>query len=158
MKRLPIILASLLTAATPAAAMAQEGPFAGQAERQAAKFKDKPAFTASTRWRNVPRLDLTRCTLNQVTVTVGGTVSGGPAEFRVLIDTVIEAPLRPRRARFVPDGAESFSYSFIGNTLPFHGDDTHRFNVQWRSPTGARLTLRRATINLLFQRGTQGCP
>ena len=91
-------------------------------------------------------------------MTAGGAVRGGAVELRVLIDTVREAPLRPRRARFVPDGTESFSFTFVGNTLPFEADDTHRFSVQWRSPTGARVTLRQATVNLQFQRGTQGCP
>jgi hypothetical protein len=30
--------------------------------------------------------------------------------------------------------------------------------VQWRSPTGAQVTMHQGAINLLFQRGTQGCP
>ena len=81
------------------------------------------------------------------------TVRGAPVLFRVVVDGVPEAPMRPGSARFVPDGSESFSYSFVGRTAPFEADDTHRFNVQWRSPTGATVTLQHGVLNLLFQRG-----
>jgi hypothetical protein len=45
-----------------------------------------------------------------------------------------------------------------GKHRPFEADDTHRFDIQWQSQTGAPVTLRRGALNLLFERGTQGCP
>jgi hypothetical protein len=106
----------------------------------------------------VPGLFRTRCTLNQVTATLSATVRGGPVRFRILIDDVGEAPMKPGVARFVPNGTESFSYVFVGNTGPFEANDNHRFSVQWRSPSGVPVTMINGALNLLYQRGTQACP
>jgi hypothetical protein len=157
-KPLVIIGGLVLLIAVPAAVFAASGVFGSALDRQAARWTTTSATTSSAAWRNVPRLSLTRCTLNQVTATVSVNVRGAPVLFRVIIDGVPEAPMRPGSARFVPDGTESFSYSFVARTAPFEADDTHRFNVQWRSPTGSTVTLQRGVLNLLFQRGTQGCP
>jgi hypothetical protein len=145
--------------AIPAAVIAASGVFGSELDRQAARWTTTSATTSSTNWRNVPRLALTRCTLNQVTAMVSVTVtSTAPVQFRVIIDGVPEAPMRPGPARFIPNGTESFSYTFVGRTAPFESDDTHSFTVQWRSPTGGAVTLERGVLGLLFQRGTQGCP
>jgi hypothetical protein len=61
------------------------------------------------------------------------------------------------RRRFVPNGKESVTYTFVGNTAPFEADDDHRFDLQWQSPTGARITLHKGVVNLVFQAGTQSC-
>jgi len=158
MRKLVLVVAGLLLAvAIPAAVIAASGTFGSALDRQAAKWTTTPATTSSTAWRRVPGLSLTRCTLNQVTATISVTVSGAPVSFRGVIDGVPEAPMRPGPARFVPNGTESFSYSFVHRTAPFEADDTHRFDVQWRSASGTPVTLRRGALNLLFQRGTQGC-
>jgi hypothetical protein len=159
MRRLLIFLGVLLlVAAVPVVVLAATGTFNGGLERQSAKWTTTSVTTSSTAWRNVPGLGLTRCTRNQVTAMLSVTVSGGPVRFRAIIDGVPEAPMRPGPARFVPSGSESFSYTFVGNTGPFEADDTHAFNIQWQSPTGAPVTLLRGALNLLFKRGTQGCP
>jgi hypothetical protein len=147
----------VLLAAVPLVVSAANGLLAGELDRQAARWTTTPVATTSTVWRNVPGLSLTRCTLNQVTAMVNVTVRGAPVRFRVIIDSVTEAPMMPASARFVPSGEESFSFSFVGRTGPFEADDTHVFNVQWRSPTGRAVTLARGNLNLLFERGTQGC-
>jgi hypothetical protein len=157
-KLLIVLGALLLCAAVPVVVLAATGIFNGGLERQSARWTTNDATTSSTAWRNVPGLSLTRCTRNQVTALVSVTVSGAPVRFRVVIDTVGEAPMQPGAARFVPDGTEAFSYAFVGNTGPFEANDTHRFDVQWQSPSGAPVTLRRGALDLLFQRGTQGCP
>ena len=157
-KPLVVIGGVVLLAAGPAAVLAASGVFGSALDRQAARWTTTSAMTSSTTWRNVPRLSLTRCTVNQVTAMVSVTVRGAPVLFRVILDGVPEAPMRPGSARFVPDGSESFSFSFVSRTAPFEADDTHRFNVQWRSPTGTAVTLRRGVLNLLFQRGSEGCP
>jgi hypothetical protein len=157
MRRFVLIGGVVLLAAVPAAVVAATGAFGGALDRQAAKWRTTPATTANKSWRRVPGLSLTRCTLNQATATVSVTVRGGPVQFRVVIDGVPEAPMRPGPARFVPDGTESFSYGFVARTAPFEADDTHRFDVHFRSPSGATVTLRRGALNLLYQRGKQGC-
>ena len=157
MRRLAIVGGVALLVAVPAAVIAATGSLEGAVDRQAARWSTTPATTSSRAWRNVPRLAITRCTVNQVTATVSLTLRGGPALFRVVTDGVPEAPMAPGPARFVPDGTESFAYSFVGRTAPFEADDDHRFNLQWRSPTGADVTLRRGALNLQYERGTQGC-
>jgi hypothetical protein len=157
MRKLFLVLGLILVVAIPAAVMAASGTFGSALDRQASRWTTTPATTSSTAWRRVPGLSLTRCTLNQVTATLSVTVRGAPVAFRGVIDGVPEAPMRPGSARFVPDGTESFSYTFVARTAPFEADDTHRFDMQWRSPTGAPVTLRRGALNLLYQRGTQGC-
>jgi hypothetical protein len=158
MRKLLLVLGSLvLLAAIPAAVLAASGVFGSALDRQSARWTTTSATTSSTAWRNVPRLGLTRCTDNQVTAMISVTVRGAPVAFRGVIDGVPEAPMRPGSARFVPDGTESFSYSFVARTAAFEADDSHRFDVQWRSPTGAPVTLRRGALNLLYQRGNQGC-
>jgi hypothetical protein len=158
MRKLSVVLGGIVVLiAIPAVVLAASGVFGGALDRQSARFTTTSATTSSTNWRNVPKLALTRCTLDQVTASVSVTVSGGPVQFRVIIDAVPEAPMQPGAARFVPDGTESFSYDFVGRTAPFEADDTHSFRVQWRSPTGATVKLERGVLNLLFERGTQGC-
>jgi hypothetical protein len=146
-KVLAIIGAVVGLIAIPAAVIAASGVFGSELDRQAARWTTTSATTSSTNWRNVPRLALTRCTLNQVTAMVSVTVTG----------SVPEAPMRPGPARFIPNGTESFSYTFVGRTAPFEADDTHSFTVQWRSPTGGAVTLERGVLDLLFQSGSQGC-
>src|SRR5688572_12446283 len=126
MRRLIAIAAGAVVLVTvPAAVLAASGAFGGSLDRQASRWTTTPATTSSTDWRNVPRLRLTRCTLNQVTAMVSVNVSGAPVQFRVIIDGVPEAPMRPGPARFVPSGTESFSYTFVGRVAPFEADDTH---------------------------------
>jgi hypothetical protein len=150
--------ACLVAVAVPLVVSAATGTEGGMLDRQTAKWTTTNVTTSSTQWRNVPNLGRTRCTRNQVTALLSATVEGGPVRFRVVVDGVPEAPMKPGSARFVPNGVESFSYAFVGHTAPFEADDTHRFNVQWRSTSGAPVTLRDGALTLLFQNGTQGCP
>lgn len=159
MRRTAIIVALVLGAVTvPLAVWAAGAQLASDVERQAAKWTTSNASTSSTAWRNVPGLRrLTICSVREVSAALGVTVRGAPVRFRVVIDTP-EAPMRPGAVRFVPDGTESFSFTFVRRTIPFEADDTHTFSVQWRSPTGQPVTLTGGALNLLFERGTQGCP
>jgi hypothetical protein len=158
-RRSLVFLAVLvLLAAVPVGVLAATGGFDGAVERQSARWTTNAVTTSSTAWRNVPGLTLTRCTRNQVTAMLSVTVTGAPVHFRAVIDDVPEAPMMPGQARFVPNESESFSYIFVADTGPFEADDTHRFDIQWQSPEGAPVTLRRGMLNLIFRRGTQGCP
>jgi hypothetical protein len=149
----------LLFVATPVAVLAAANHnFNGAAERQSAKWTVGMATTSSSSWRNVPGLSITRCTLHEVSETVTLTLSGGPVRFRGVIDGVPEAPMKPGAVRFVPHGTESVTYMLVANTGPFEANDTHRFDLQWRSPSGAPVTLHAGAVNLVFQRGTQACP
>jgi hypothetical protein len=143
--------------AVPVAVIAARGSSGGDLHRQVAAWRTGPITTSNTDWENVPGLSRTRCTINQVSVMLSVNVEGGPVAFRVVMDGVPEAPFEPGSARFVPNGVESFSYTFVDTTASFEADDTHRFDVQWRSPDGVPVTLRRAVMNLLYERGQRGC-
>lgn len=148
-----------LAAGLPLAVLAARGNLSGNLDLQKARWTTTAVSTSSAQWRNVPGLArLPACTLNQVSATLSVTIGGAPANFRVIIDSVPEAPMKPGTARFVPDGDESFSYTFVANTGPFEDDDSHVFGVQWRSPTGGTVSLYRGALNLLYQAGTHNCP
>jgi hypothetical protein len=147
-----------IAVAAPLVVIAATGGFNGAAERQSARWTTTAVSTSSTTWKNVPGLVITRCTVNQVTLMLSVNVEGGPVRFRAIIDDVPEAPMKPTSSRFVPHGNESFAFTFVGRTGPFEANDNHRFNVQWSSPSGAQVTMHQGAMNLLFQRGTQGCP
>jgi hypothetical protein len=159
-RRLLVLLGVLpLVVAAPVAVLAATSHnFNGATERQSAKWTAAGSTISGTAWRNVPGLSLTRCTLGEIAETISVTVSGGPVRFRGVIDDVPEAPMKPGIARFVPNETEAFSYTFVANTGPFEADDTHRFDIQWQSPTGVQLTLHRGAANLVFRRGTHACP
>ena len=146
----------LLIVVTPVAVIAANQNFNGAAERQSAKWTNGGTIS-TTAWKDVPGLGMTKCTLHEVSETATLTVSGGPVKFRAVIDGVPEAPMKPGIVRFVPSGKESVTYTFVANTAPFEADDDHRFDLQWKSPTGATITLHAGAVNLVFQRGTQGC-
>jgi hypothetical protein len=160
MRKLVIVgaLALVLGAAVPIAVFGAGIRSSSALDRQVAEWTERNATTSSTGWRNVPRLSrIQACTLSQVTADVTVTVSGAPVLFRMIIDTE-EGPMRPGPARFVPDGKESFSATFVRRTFPFEDDDTHSFSLQWRSPTGQPVTLDSGVVNLLFKEGTHNCP
>lgn len=157
--RNPKVLGAALLVAVVAVPLvaAATGTFGGALDRQSARWTTSNVSTSSTDWRDVPGLRLVRCTDDQVTAMLSATVSGAPVRFRVVIDAVEEAPLQPGSARFAPDGVESFSYTFVGNTAAFEANDNHSFTVQWRSTDGQPVTLESGALNLLFQRGDQAC-
>ena len=136
--------------------LAASGRLSSNVDRQTARWTTTSVSTSSPEWRNVPGLTrLSADTIDEVSATLTVTIEGAPASFRVIIDTP-EGPMRPGPARFVPSGAESFSATFVKNTVPFEDDDTHVFTVQWRSPGGEKVTLLRAVLNLVYQFGTHG--
>ena len=155
--RLVIPLGALALLALPLGVIAANQNFNGDAERQSAKWTTNGATISGKHWRNVPGLGVTKCTVSEVSETATLTVSGGPVRFRVVTDGVPEAPMKPGVLRFVPNGTESVTYTFVANTAPFEADDDHRFDLQWQSPTGATITLHAGAVNLVFQKGTQGC-
>ena len=148
---------ALLIAAPVAVYAAQSHNFTGSAQRQYARWTAGPATISGTQWHNVPGLSISRCTVKEVAETVTLTVSGGPIRLRGVIDSVTEAPMKPGKLRFVPSGTESATFTFVANTGPFEANDNHRFDIQWRSPTGRTIKLHGAVANLVFQRGTQAC-
>lgn len=150
-----IVVLTLLIAA-PAVVIAATSSLSSDVNRQKARWTTTTASTSSTAWRNVPGLTgVMADTIDEVSATLSVTVAGAPVRFRVVLDTP-EVSLRPGSVRFVPSGTESFSFTFVRTTIPFEGDDTHSFTVQWRSPTGGQVTLVNGVLNLVYEFGTNG--
>jgi hypothetical protein len=49
-----------------------------------------------------------------------------------------------------------FSFTFAEEVFPFEAEDLHFFDVQWRSPTGERVILKKGMANVLFERAFGG--
>jgi hypothetical protein len=155
-KFLIVLTLLLLLAAAPAIVLAATDTLSSDVNRQKARWTTTAVSTSSTTWRNVPGLSrLTADTVDEVSATLSVTVRGAPVRFRVIVDTP-EGPFRPGSARFVPTGTESFSFTFVRETIAFEADDTHVFSVQWRSPTGGNVTLVQGVLNLVYEFGPAG--
>ncbi len=109
--------------------------------------------TSSTRWRDVRGLSLVMdCMWHAASATVSVGLSGrGPVGIRVFVTDLGHREtflMEPGEIRFDPrSGNPSFSYTFVHG---FRSVRTHYlFQVQWRSPSGKRVTLRRGSLNVL---------
>lgn len=143
----------------PFGVLAAGGRLSSGLDVQSASWTTSDVSTSSTRWHDIRALSsVSICSVRQVSATLSVTLRGAPGRFRVVIDGATGVPMRPGAAQFVPVGEESFSYTFVKGTAPFEDDDTHVFEVQWRSPTGNRVTLTSGDLNLLYQQGTHRCP
>ena len=126
----------------------------GLADFQVGVFRrDRTISTSSTAWKSVPKLGVTfrdsgGCLRNEVSTTISVGVVGAPVGMRVRINGKRLQP--PGEIRFDPTGGNpSFTYTFIGNLGADPVQPT--FGLQWRSPTGKKVTLMRGSMNLLVQ-------
>lgn len=77
-----------------------------------------------------------------ISVTLSVTVSGAPAEFRIVMEAAerdwAQRVMKPGSAHFDPQGGTgSFSYSFVAGV----GPGKYTINLLWRSPTGVQTNL-----------------
>lgn len=126
----------------------------GLADFQVGVFrKDATISTSSTLWKSVPKLGVTfrnsgGCLRNEVSTTISVGVVGAPVGMRVRINDKRLQP--PGEIRFDPrSGNPSFTYTFIGDVGADPVQPT--FGLQWRSPTGKKVTLIRGSMNLLVE-------
>jgi hypothetical protein len=154
-RTLALVSSVVLLVAIPAGVLAVTIRNGSRLDHQRSAVRSNTASTSSTSWTDVPGLrGLDVCAAGSVSAAVSVDVSGAPVDLRVQWDDVPLA-LRPRVAHFDPSGGTtSFSFTFVGHMQSFEGSDGHLFDVQWRSPTGAPVTLNRGNVNLLFGRGS----
>lgn len=85
-----------------------------------------------------------------IAVTLSVTISGGPAEFRVVQEVgskFEERTMRPGTVRFEPgSGKESFSFTFVTGA----GGEGRNVNLFWRSPTGAPVTMHGGSVVIQY--------
>ena len=149
------IVAAGLILAVPLTVFALTRHNGTRVNHQRAVVKEKASTTSSTSFVPVVGLRSTLvCAKGQVSATFSGTVTGGPVEFHMRIDN--GALLDPPVAHFDPtSGTRTFSFTFVIRAFRSEGSDGHSFDLEWRSPTGAAVTLKRgAALNLLFGLGS----
>ena len=145
-----------LAVAIPAALAATTGGDRGRLDTQRLKFRVGDITTSRKGFRDITALrDLLVCAKGAVSVSVSVTVEGGPLALRVQLD---DGPkLEPGEARFAASPTTtSYSYTWADGVGTFEGSDGHVFDVQWRSPSGAPVTLHRGDVVVCYQEGN--CP
>jgi hypothetical protein len=152
---------ALLVAAVPV--LAGGGQRGGRIDRQTFVWTNDEASTSSTEWEDMPGLDglsPPNCFTGSNAVTAQASLNldrgGAPADVRVgmqalsLVDQ--RKPMRPGAVSLEGgsplDGPEAFSFTFVHPNPPsVHGTV---FHVQWRSPSGAEITMRKGTLTVLW--------
>lgn len=152
-----MIVAAVFVVMVPVVVLAAtSGTMSSQVNRQLGVWRNSPISTTSMSFRSVPGLGARICATGEVSVTVSLEGTGGPMGVLVLVDNGPTSA--PGAVRFMPKGdADSASFTFFQNTSAFEANDHHFFDVEWRSPFGAKTTLLEATMNLVYQKGTHAC-
>ena len=148
-----LALAVLVAIAAPLAvwALVTSGTYNGNLDRQRAKFRRGALTISGTAWHDIPVLSVRICAVHEVSATLSVTLSGSRAFFRVVGEQ--GNVIQPGAANFAPAGTESVSYTFVTSVGTFEADDRHSLEVQWRSASGASVTLKRGDLNVLYERG-----
>lgn len=93
-----------------------------------------------------------------ISINVSALVSGAHVEFRVL-STNAGAQThasKPGVTRFVPNGSSSFAYQWVepNQSAAVH---VNSLELQWRSPSGNPVNLRRGDMAVLYHTEPGGC-
>jgi hypothetical protein len=147
-----LVLVAVVAVPVAVWAAVTSGTYNGNVDRQRAKFRRTAITTTSTAWHDVPVLNVAICAINEVSATLSVNLSGGRARFRILGEQ--GNVIQPGPAEFAPSGFQSFSYTFVTSFGTFEADDRHSLKVQWRSTTGAAVTMSRGDLNVLYERGS----
>jgi hypothetical protein len=153
MRSLMVGIAVGAVVAVPVAGFASRGPSptrqASDSGRQAVQRSIGADHTTSSNWGYVyprgvvaPQSGLVLRASGLITLTLTGDFTGGPIQLRVLDSGTV---MRPGAVTFSPSADNtSFSYTF-GNSAKKRACG-RALRVQWRSLTGATVTLRHAAM------------
>lgn len=93
-----------------------------------------------------------------ISIDVSALVSGADVEFRVLSTNVgVQTHAsRPGVTRFVPNGSSSFAYQWVepNGSAAVH---VNSLQLQWRSPSGSPVNLRRGDMVVQYHTERGGC-
>jgi muramidase (phage lysozyme) len=108
--------------------------------------------TTSTHWANVAGFSDHPIAIYPIAIDVSALVSGAPVEFRILSTNVGGQTIasKPGPTRFVPRGGpDSFAYQWIERDQ-VAATHSNFIRLQWRSPSGTAVQLRRGDMSLLY--------
>jgi hypothetical protein len=158
----------------PTLVLAARGDGGGPVDVQGFSWTTDTTSTSSTKWVSVKALRGVSASCPgrggaSATVSLELRSGGGPARLRVrMIEIGGAVPIGEQPpGRLMKPGAvtigngdadagfESNAYTFVANRIP--GDHGATFDVQWRSPSGTAVTLRKGTLRVLWNRTTNAC-
>lgn len=153
-------LAILALLVVPQALIAHRPTGGSALDQQTFKYRVRDVATSSRNWRNVPGIRFRICAVREVSAQGNLVLRGAPAWFRIRIDGTDEIIAHPGPVKSRPSPGRVWhgpmSFTFAEEVFPFEDNDLHFFDLQWRSPTGERVVLKKAIMNLLFERGFRG--
>lgn len=117
-----------------------------------------PVSTSSLDFVAVPGFTDDPAAIDPISINVSALVSGADVEFRVL-STNVGAQThasRPGVTRFVADGTSSFAYQWVepNGSAAVH---VNSLELQWRSPSGSPVDLRRGDMVVQYHTERGGC-
>jgi hypothetical protein len=157
----PLVVTALITVPVAVtAATRQTGEGAYPVSRQAFQWRTDPTATTSSDWQPLVLHGVDRdggpalagapivvAGRGGMTVTLSADFSGAPVELRVRDNRRI---LRPGRAKFSPRArGTSTSFTFVAPPQP--QARCHAVHVEWRSPTGERVTFNRGDVVVTYR-------
>jgi hypothetical protein len=121
-------------------------------------WRTTPVSTSSTDFVAVPGFTDDPSAIYPISINVSALVSGAHVEFRVL-STNVGAQThasRPGATRFVPNGSSSFAYQWVepNGSAAVH---VNSLELQWRSPSGNPVNLRRGDMVVEYHTEAGGC-
>jgi hypothetical protein len=142
-------LALTLPAALIWAAPLDSGTGRLRPNRQAFKFRTTPITTTSERFKRNPGLRALQI-LNRgpVTASVSAVFGGAPVDVRV--KEAGAPPLRPGTVHFAPSCTRA-PFTFIFADHGKRPANCRTYAVEWRSPSGQQVVLRRADLILTYR-------
>jgi hypothetical protein len=158
MKRwIGFLAGAALLVTIPTAVLASAGSTSSPVNRQQGVWLIGQISTSSKSFEAIPGLQTKVCAGDgEVSATVSLEGTGAPMGVLVRVD--YGAVMQPGAIRFAPAGAaDSTSFTFLVSHETFEGYDNAFFEVEWRSPSGAKTTLQRASMNLVYAEGTHNC-
>jgi hypothetical protein len=150
-----VLLAITASGVTATWAANRESGFRYMPDQQLVLWDEKPYTTTDTQWGAIKSIGpgTSIAARGPMTLTLSATFSGAPVDVRIRVDSRY---LQPRPVRFNPGRrALTSSYTFAGAGFK---SGCHYYDVQWRSPTGRKISVRDMTTVMSYQWGKATAP
>ncbi len=131
------------------------GNYSVPEDSQAAWYWDSNAEITTKQWADfqpIPRLRL--ASQGEATAAVTGLFRGARVDLRMVVGREVA---RPGTVSFSPTAGSSFA-SFIFASTKALDSKCHWYTLQWRSPTGRRVTSERGVLVVHYEKESSVMP